>query len=478
MRNIFIILMSLMAFTACDAYLNVQPKGYTIPSKYEDYRQLMNYAQLYKNGDITPVYMTDDVLFADGDIENNLDAQDDNVKYLYKFNHGPIFNDGDSDAIWEYGYNRIYTLNVVINNVLNTPDGSKEEKEATWAEAKVARAYEYLTLVTIYAPAYDKNTASKDLGVPIISTEDIGKMDYVRNTVQQVYDFIETDLREALPKLKDKPDHRFAAGKNVAYSFMAKLQMLKGNYEECMKNAVEALKLSKELVDLTKYAIKSPTQYIGRIVLAEDMITPYPDAQDNPEVILARYCPYVFAGNISFYASEELLQIFEKDVPAGATDYRRKLFYSDDQFAGMEFPGYTTWCPYVRMNYGLNNMDVILMAAEGYARIGDSKSLEQAAYWYNYLRDHRIENNVHVAFASADEALVKVLEERRREFAMVGNYRFVDLKRLNKESRFAKTVVHTCGSEKWELPANDNRWIFPIPPNVKAFRPDIPDYER
>ena len=74
--------------------------------------------------------------------------------------------------------------------------------------------------------------------------------------------------------------------------------------------------------------------------------------------------------------------------------------------------------------------------------------------------------------------LVKVLEERRREFAFLGIYRFVDLKRLNKESRFQKTITHSADGQTWTLPPNDNRYIIPIPPVVKGFRPDLPDYER
>ena len=92
-------------------------------------------------------------------------------------------------------------------------------------------------------------------------------------------------------------------------------------------------------------------------------------------------------------------------------------------------------------------------------------SKDKAVVW-NLLRQHVREN------------LVKVLEERRREFAFLGIYRFVDLKRLNKESRFQKTITHSADGQTWTLPPNDNRYIIPIPPVVKGFRPDLPDYER
>ena len=57
------------------------------------------------------------------------------------------------------------------------------------------------------------------------------------------------------------------------------------------------------------------------------------------------------------------------------------------------------------IHISLNNMEVILTAAECYAREGGTENLAEAARLYNLLRDHRIENNVHVTFANADEAL-------------------------------------------------------------------------
>ena len=66
--------------------------------------------------------------------------------------------------------------------------------------------------------------------------------------------------------------------------------------------------------------------------------------------------------------------------------------------------------PYIRANLALNNMEVILTAAECYAREGGTENLAEAARLYNLLRDHRIENNVHVTFANADVAEFTVPE--------------------------------------------------------------------
>ena len=117
-------------------------------------------------------------------------------------------------------------------------------------------------------------------------------------------------------------------------------------------------------------------------------------------------------------------------------------------------------------------------AAECEARIG---ATSKAIGYLNTLRASRIRN--HIPYEAADytdkqKALQLVLDERRCEFAMIGYMRYVDLRRLNKESQFAKTVVHKVGNEIWELPANDPRYIMPVPQNVLEYNPDIPQYER
>ena len=64
------------------------------------------------------------------------------------------------------------------------------------------------------------------------------------------------------------------------------------------------------------------------------------------------------------------------------------------------------------------------------------------------------------------EALRLVIDERRREFAMLGAPRLIDLKRLNREDWFRKDIVHTADGETWTLPANDLRYIMPVPQPV------------
>lgn len=472
-----VIIFTSFSFIACNQFLDVKPKGYTILENFKDYVELMEYAQMFKAGDSYPAFLTDDVLLASGNINANFTESQDHIKNLYSFAHGNIFSYNENDPYWNFTYSRIYTCNVVINGVMTSRGGNEQAKLTLQAEAKVARAFEFLSLMSLYAPAYDHAKANTDWGIPLNYSEDVSLVKYERNTVEQVYQAIVKDLQEALPYLKENAEHRFKPSKSVAYGFLARMYLMQMKYDLALENAAKALTVSKELIDMKEYMVL-PDKSSGRIVKKNDKLVSYPVGQMSPENIYARFEPYVFGNSEKVYASEDLLAIYSKDLPPKAIDKRLELWYSKNSFLKMQFEGYTMFVPYVYSNQGLTNQDVILIAAEGYARRGGAKDLEEAAKLYNLLRDNRIENNTHVVFTDKDNALLKVLEERRREFAMVGTYRLVDLKRLNKEAKFAKTISHTADGKTWTLPPNDNRYIMPIPPVVKGFRPDLPDYQR
>lgn len=477
MRKILLLfVMGMVLFQGCDKFLDIQPKGFTIPTKYEDYWRLMNYSSIYKILDRNPLFLTDDVVLGNEGEENDFISQSDAVKNLYSFAHGDIYSDGVSDPIWEGTYKRLYTLNAVINNVLDSEDATQAEKRMLRAEAMVTRAFEYLCLITCYAPAYDKVTASTDYGLPWVNSEDVNDIDYDRSSVEEIYANIRKDLDEAGPFLLDYCPNTFRPAKNVANGLLARMYLLQGEYSEALKYAKKSLEVNEKLVNLTEYMAKEGLS-IGRIVRIDAPDDTYPEGVNNPENIFVRYLPSVFSIQ-GMFASKELMAVYDKDLPVGAVDKRRELWYADDEFEGTAFKGYTMFVPYIRANLALNNMEIILTAAECYAREGGAANLKEASRLYNLLRNNRIEGNVEVNFTDAEVALEKILEERRREFAFLGIYRFMDLKRLNKEPRFAKTLTHTVDGNTWTLPPNDNRYIFPIPPKVKSLRPDLLDYER
>lgn len=76
----------------------------------------------------------------------------------------------------------------------------------------------------------------------------------------------------------------------------------------------------------------------------------------------------------------------------------------------------------------------------------------------------RWKTGTHIPYTTgnAGNVLSLVLSERRKELACRG-LRWEDLKRLNREPGFAKTVVHRYGGQDYRLAPGDPRYVFPIP---------------
>ena len=180
------------------------------------------------------------------------------------------------------------------------------------------------------------------------------------------------------------------------------------------------------------------------------------------------------------YASEDLKALYRRDLPAGAVDQRRVLNYADDTFKlynnTYQFPGKSMWVAYTQPNLGMNSTEFFLILAECYAR---SDEMEQCLTILDRIRDKRIVGNVPLPRTTVQEALRLTLDERRREFALQGgSLRLVDLKRLNREEPFKKDILHTVGEYRYSLPANDERYVLPLPPAVISANPSIPVYPR
>jgi hypothetical protein len=67
--------------------------------------------------------------------------------------------------------------------------------------------------------------------------------------------------------------------------------------------------------------------------------------------------------------------------------------------------------------------------------------------------------------STIEEALDKILAERRKELPFNANLRWQDLRRLNKDPNRAITLKRELDGRTYILPPNDNRYVFPIPPD-------------
>lgn len=458
---------------SCDNYLDIKPKGYTIPEYFDDYQTLMYGLSLYTTSNSIINYMTDHVslLDKDGDESLNLASKWDNIRNLYQFKSGAIYLPGNTDPFWEERYKNIFTYNVVINNVMNAPNATEVQKKRLRAEALLGRAMEYLFLINGYAVHYNVATAGNDLGVPLVLNEDINSS-YDRNSVYEVYERIEKDVLEAMPSLAEKANSVYQATYSIGQAFLARMYLYMGRYKEALTNVEEVLKVHGVLLDLKNFSSREGGW--NHIFDANGEL--FPNNGANPEDFFFRLDISDLSAELC--ASQELSDCFHRNLSAEMTDQRLALFFFKDRanpWREMLFPGKYLWAAYHVQNVGFSTPEMLLIAAECEARIG---SKDNAMDYINHLRDYRIVNNKNLTAVDNEEALRIVLDERRREMPFTGMTRYIDLKRLNLDERFQKAVVHTADGEIWTLPANDPRYVLPIPPKVLEQNPNIPQYER
>lgn len=459
MKTIYKVLflcLGILTIASCDDFLDIKPKGVVIPEKTKDYESLLDFEQLMKSSDSYPNYMTDDVFLPDEDpITGGFQSLKLPQQRLYSF-QSEVFGDGEKDGLWDYSYSRIYTYNVIIQEVMESTDASEEHKKQVRAEALMGRAFEYLTLVNAYAQHYDPTTASTDPGVPLLLTQDIHKKNLQRASVQQVYDQIKADLDEAAMNLPEKPvSNAFRASKPVGLGLLARMYLYMGDYQKALDNARKSLEKNANLLDLKLYKVISPQKFIGRIDV--------PQRAENPENIYIRLAPYIFGLSFQVYGSEDLVNLYDKEK-----DKRFQLYFT--KHIGNINTKYDLWVPFTYANMAVATPEIYLIAAECEARLGNK---EKAMSYINTLRDHRIIDNTPLTAENDEDALRKVLDERRREMVFQGCTRLIDLKRLNRETRFAKNVVHTINGVKHTLAPGDPKYILPIPPTVLRFNPNM-----
>ncbi|MBO9153485.1 RagB/SusD family nutrient uptake outer membrane protein [Chitinophaga sp. GCM10012297] len=473
MKRLHLYIIVIITLSGCDKFLDIKPKDKFIPVTVSDFENMLNSGTMVNFGDQYWDLMSDDAFLPEGEPGNLYSKQQPYGRLIYTFNTSP-YDQGNNDFMWSEGYKRIFYCNTVINNIMEATEGTDANRKSVRAEAYLFRAMEHLQMVNIYAHHYDAATAASQPGIPIALIADINAK-FVRNSVQEVYDQVLSDANAAIADLPVKNKlTKFRASKAGGYALLARTYLFMGDYVNARKNADLALSLQSELADMNDYKIIIPGPF-PNVPGAPLGWTDIPDAQRNKETIVARHFLRPFGLGMDVCASPELSALFSND------DKRWTLYYAD---------GWPPAPPFNYMNrYGvkiflrgdyysnyLNVPEMYLVRAECFAR--DNK-LAEALADVNKLRENRIVPAAYKAFTPADfdndaeKVLRFVLEERRREMAFTG-IRVIDLKRLNKEARFCKTVKHTAEGVEHELLPGSDQYLRQLWPNATIFNPEWP----
>lgn len=453
MRQTYLYLLCFVAIVSgCKKdYLDIKPKGKVIPSIYKDFRLILNSTSNLASSYGQDEFVTDNVEFYEA---QGLSYLGNSTYKLHTWQNN-VYVSTDNDSQWSNLYKQIYLSNIVLDGMKTATGGSEKERNQLIGEAMVHRAFAYFSLVNMYSTQYDASTASADPGVPLL-LEPTTSAQLVRASVQAVYDQVFIDLTKAITLLSVTSTSTYEPSLPAAYSLLARASLQIGKYPDALQYASKTLELKGALADYNDYAA-SPA-------------TTFPLSRNNPETLLLKNVSNSYSW---FSMSRDLQNVFA----SSGGDLRFQILFSttQDPFVGYvyymgEFLAFDT------RTVGPTVAEMYLIRAECEARANNAAGAMQDV---NQLRKKRIlkASYVDLTASSVDDALSKVLAERRRELCFRG-LRLFDLKRLNKEPRFAKTLTHSYKGEQFELKPNDYRYLFPIAPKLTNLNPELMPNQR
>ncbi len=140
---------------------------------------------------------------------------------------------------WQQAYSVIATCNSVINNASGVTNGNADNIKVLSAEAKCIRAFMHLTLTTYFGPI---TLCTNEVGASETSPK--------RNTLEEVYASITTDLKEAAEDLGVDPfgDNYARVTKKTALGLLARAYA-QGAAEGLEENGVSYWQRAKEVAE-------------------------------------------------------------------------------------------------------------------------------------------------------------------------------------------------------------------------------------
>jgi hypothetical protein len=343
-------------------------------------------------------------------------------------------------------YRRVYYANLVLDGLVKIkPNGRDESIQLNniKGQALFHRAHAFYELSQIFAPPYQLATANNKLGIPLRLESDIN-IPSKRSTLQQTYDQIINDLLQAKDLLPESALYKTRASRISALALLARVNLSMENYEQARNYADLCLSSYNELLD---YRSLNATTTGNPIMVYNPEVIFYTSMHTNPAISFSNLLV-----DRSFYDSYN------------ANDLRKKIFFNLNSTTGLvTYKG--TYCGVGFSNpfSGLATDEVYLIRAECYARAGNVT--ESMADLNALLKMRWSGTYTDIIATNADDALRKVLEERKKELIMRG-LRWTDLRRLNRDPRFAVTLTRKIGDKTYTLEPNSYKYTFPIPDDI------------
>ncbi|SMO72274.1 RagB/SusD family nutrient uptake outer membrane protein [Solitalea koreensis] len=461
----------LTGFSSCEkSFLELDPKGKLIAKNIGDYDLMLNNDAMTVNAD-GQILMGDETI----SIDPYYTSATAREQRLFRWDD-VVYNPNEDAREMTDLIKQLYFYNKVITEVPDAVGGTEQQKNKLIGEAKLNRAWIYFMLTNYYGKPYAVSTAGQDLSFPIITAADVTATSFKRATVQEVYDFIISDLENAIQHLPVDAVGRTRGFKAAAEGLLGKVYVFIGRYADGLvqfNNALSHLpsNLSVRLYDYNvTMTTNGPWGYNPATTPLRSLSGP-PIISEYEEVLMPKRL-------LSFYNSTNAFALLTKkaaDLYTTSTDQRKKIFTTGPSGSLGPFAG-----GILRRNSGLNICigltmpDIYLLRAECKARTND---VAGAKADLETLRKNRMSASDATVNITDATAMVKyIIEERIREFALQG-YRWFDMRRLSVDPIFAGTTyTHSYVKTNGEVTVftlRPERFVMRFPEKVMNANPGM-----
>lgn len=419
--------------SGCTKYLDAVPdKSLTVPNTVADYQALLENDIMVFNAPALGEISADDLYLPD-DLWN---TQSVFIRETYRWSKD--LRENNTSINWNNAYQKIYYANIVLEGVgklRNTQTSADVDFITGWA--LFCRANAFYDLQEVFGRPYRPASSNTDLSIPLRLNTALREKS-TRSTVAVTFQQIINDLEQAIKLLPAQvsSSNRGRPSKAAAYALLSRVYLTMQNYGKALENANNSLSLYNKLVD---YNTLNTTSKAPFSPLIDEVM--YNAIQLN------------YSGRY-WQVPSDFYQSYVSD------DLRKVLFFTVDPIAGsIVFKGF-----YSAVSAGFSGVTVdemYLVKAECEARAGNN---DQALLALNTVLVKRFKTGKYVPYTTGAvmDVLALVLSEKRKE-CLFRNLRWSDLRRLNQDTRFAKTLIRVVEGITYSLPPNDLRYTLPIP---------------
>ncbi|WP_353151570.1 RagB/SusD family nutrient uptake outer membrane protein [Chryseobacterium sp.] len=345
---------------------------------------------------------------------------------------------------WDLSYSEIQIANIVLEGLtkIQRNESNGPQYDRIKGTALYHRAKHHLNLAMTFCKYYDKENASIDPGILLKLSPDINEK-VSRGTLEHTYSTIIADLEQAASLLPITQSNLSSIAKGGAFGLLARTYLFTDNYVKALNAADSSYRLHSYLENYNNVN-GTPSRPFVNLNTKEMHILG----------TLRRQIENFTVGRVS----KELYDMYDQN------DLRKTLFFKVNTDGKPSFRG-----SYLggQLFTATATDEILLIKAECCARLNKVSDAREAL---NVLLQNRFKTGTYDPITTSDPNLLLdiAIRERRKELLARG-LRWQDLKRLNRQPRYAKTLVREIGAEVFQLAPNDPKYIFPIPEYIKSF---------